>query len=416
MNNNSLFSNGNVVTSFKKFPAYVLDFIITIVYHLILFACLEGIMNVTPFVSSLRDTMNHQYDGLVTTVCDTHISKKNERGDLVDRSTLLDEYIHGAVLNSLQENNYEGISTETYKDYQAINQTNDYAFRYFIDFKPTNIDDFESDAITSYGKDYYNKLFLEPNAQSQDEEEKKKTLYPYFQIEETSGYPLMTFDTAKQIDNYFRDRNYSQGKTVFDEITRSYENTLTVGFNDIQAHYIPYQILQMQYEKNSQKMFIIKLVELSVTYALAILLSYFVMPMILKDGRTLSMKILSLGASSRNGGPIKWWQNLLKSAITIFEFACMIPITAVIFFQTGGIDITAYPLFGGISFLSLGAFSIVFMFFSFLLSFVMRETRQTIPEYLTNIAVKGSDVFYVKTKVDENEDGNSKQEPTSDRA
>ena len=56
MNNNSLFSNGNVVTSFKKFPAYVLDFIITIVYHLILFACLEGIMNVTPFVSCLLYT------------------------------------------------------------------------------------------------------------------------------------------------------------------------------------------------------------------------------------------------------------------------------------------------------------------------------------------------------------------------
>lgn len=409
MNHSSFFSTGEVATTFKKFPSYILDFLITVIYHLILFACLEGIMNVTPLVSNLRENMSNQYDTLVTTVCDTHISKKNDWGDLVDRSTLLDEYIHGIVLDSLTRNHYEGISEETYKDYEPMNSATDYAFYYFVTFKPDHLVDFEGNPSDTNGIEYYKKLFMEPYSDSDDTEEKKKTLYSYFSFEEVSQYPVMNYDTAKQIDNYFRDSNYSQGKDAFDEITFSYEQALTTGFNDIQTNYLPYLTLQKEYNDNSHTMYICKLIELSVTYLLAILLSYFVTPMIFKDGRTLSMKILSLGAVQKNGAPIKWWQNLLKSFITLFEFACMIPITAIVFFQTGGIDITSYPLVGGVSFLSLGAFSIVFMFFSFLLSFLMRETRQTIPEYLTNTVIKGSDVFYVETKVEENTDGNSNQ-------
>lgn len=389
MSKTSFFSQGQVCSSWKKFPAYILDFITALIFNIILFAVAEGIMNATPLVKWYRNSINKKYSQLVDTVVSTSVSKKNDNGDLVDQTVLVDDYIHGSVLYVLKENVDDNeISKETYKDYKVIDSTNDYAYLYYVSFKAENISSYESND-DKYGLSYYKSEFF------------KNTKEEYFT---SSDYPYLTLDTAKAIDNYFRDSNYKKGKDAFESITSSYSLIIDSANADIQNSYIPYKNLLIDYNAVSKKMFIVRNVELSITYLLSVLLVYLMFPLIFKDGRTLSMKILKIGKVNTKDECLSYHNHLRNVLITLVEMILIIPITAFIFYGVDAVELVGESMFLNISYLSLGIFSIVFICLSFLLSFMLRKTRQTVTEYLSGEVVKDSDVFYVSTEVNDTDE------------
>lgn len=131
-------------------------------------------------------------------------------------------------------------------------------------------------------------------------------------------------------------------------------------------------------------------------------------PLIFRNGQTLSMKILKIGATDKNGNQVSWYQLLIKYAVHVLEFALIIPVVALLYYGTDALDLIGSAIIWNISYLSLGAFSIVFMLCSMILVFCLRKTKQSIPEYLSFMIVHDNDVMMVEETFDGENDNAGK--------
>lgn len=381
----SFFSGGQVAKSFKKFPAYVLDYILAVILHVIFFALIEGIMNVTPLIKGYQNDISSTYSSLVSTVVSTSISEIDDSGELLSQNQLVKNYIYGSVKNTLKDK--EGFSSDVYQDYKIINSTNDYAYNYYVKFKVDNIDSFAYEK-ENCGISYYKSTYFSYTSSS------------YFTGDD---YPSISYESCEMIDEYIRNSSYSKGEEIYTSIYEAYATILQKGMSDIQANYNPFISLNLIYEKMCDKIVTVRNIELFISYIIVIFIVYFMFPLIFKDGRTLAMKVLKIGAVNKDNNAVTIKNLLIKFCITFIEMFSIIVITPFIFYSTDALELVGISIIFNISYLSLGLFSLIVMLFSFILSFLLRDTRQTLTEFLSMEILKDSDVFEITSEVSDEE-------------
>ncbi len=381
--NDSIYALGEPCSRGRKFASYVLDFLTSVILAVILFMLAEFIMNNTSLMKGYREDVSGSYTALIREIEKTGIGEADDEENLLSLSTLEENYMKGIVFRTLKENNVSGISEETYKDVKEIDATNDHAYSYYVTFKATHLSDYKEESRVASGWNYYTgQLFKDSDAS-------------YFILKENE-YPLLTLDTAKAIDNYFRDASYSIGSKCYNSVLSSYSLLLEAGTKDVQNNYAPYESLFATYQIVLKRLYIVRDLELLICYALTLLIVYFLIPLLFRNGQTLSMKILKIGATDKRGGNPAWYQLLIKYGVNLIEYFLIIPVVALLFYGPDALDLIGSELFWNISYLSLGAFSLIFMILSFALTFLMRNTKQSISEYLSGMIVKDSEVYVME--------------------
>ncbi len=384
---NSFYSQGEVCRTGRKFASYVLDFLVSVIVSVLVFWAVEAISNSTSSMKKNNELVRSSYSSLISMIEESGISKADENEDLLSRSVLVENYMKGAVLHSLKVNEVEGISEETYKDVTEIDEKNDYAFSYYVTFKSAHLSDYEDTAKTNYGVDYYYQQLVQYSSSD------------YF-FQNTEKYPLIALESAKAIDNYFRDSSYSIGSNIYTSISESYSLLLQSGSQDLQNSYKPYLALFEGYQTNIKNVYRVRSLELFVSYLFSLFIVYMLVPLLFRNGQTLAMKVLKIGATDKNGNEVAWYQLLIKYAVNLIEYALIIPVVALLYYGTDALDLVGSSLFWNISYLSLGAFSIIFMVCSMILCFCLRKTKQSIPEYLSFMIVHDNDVMMVEESFD----------------
>ena len=388
----SYYGQGQVCKVGRKFASYVLDLLTSLIVGVLLFWTAEAIMNSTSMMKGYQKTISSTYSEVIDIVEKSGISEADENENLVKQDTIVTNYIRGAVLHSLKANGVTNISEDTYKDYTEIDEKNDKAYYYFVTFKKDNLSDYETAGKENYGWKYY----TEKLANGSDE--------ACFDIDASNeSYPLIKLDVATKIDNYFRDSSYSSGSSCYNSVYQCYSNVVTLGMDDLQKNYTPYIQKLTGYQSNLKKYYSIKEIELFITYCLSVFVVYALMPLIFKNGQTLAMKILKIGATDKRGMNLSWYQYLIKFVINLIEYMLVIAVVAFAYYGVDALDIIGNAFIWNISLLSLAAFSIVFVVLSFILTFCLRNTKQSISEYLSGEVVHDSDVFYVSEEVNEQE-------------
>ncbi len=395
MRQNSFYSQGEVCRTGRKFASYVLDFLVSVILMVLLFMACEGISNSTEGMKKRNEEVRSSYTSLINMIQDSGISKADESENLLSRSQLVENYMKGAVLHSLKSNGVTGISEETYKDVTEMDEKKDYAFYYYVTFKTSHISDYKEEAKTTVGADYYYQQLVQYSSDD------------HFVLTEDK-YPIISLDSAKAIDNYFRDSSYSVGNSAYTSISESYSLLLQSGSKDLQNNYNPYLLLFEGYQTKLKAFYKIRCLELFLCYLLTLFIVYMMFPLIFRNGQTLSMKILKIGATDKNGNQVAWYQLLIKYAVHVLEFALIIPVVALLYYGTDALDLIGSSIVWNISYLSLGAFSIVFMVCSMILVFCLRKTKQSIPEYLSFMIVHDNDVMMVEETFDGENDNAGK--------
>jgi hypothetical protein len=378
----SFYETGNPIPHGRALGAYVLDFLTLTIISLLFFLGVDAIGVQLPKSVTYINYDAEVRNDLFSLMLESHLDEKNADGSQKGSSAITSAFLYKVALASLENNHVSDISTNTYSGFSAITPSTDNAYSYFVSFKKENKGSFMAD-----DKDF---------AVISDEETYRQALVKacdgndYF---EATGYPYLTKDSGIALDAYLRDSSYAPGKTVATALTAGYSNLLATGTTEFTTYYGPYVSKNAAHIQYSAVIFQMKHEELAIAFILGVLAVYVLAPVILKDGKTVTDKILSIGYCSRNGFAPSFWQILLRALITGIESLSAIPVMALTYYGTQALGFFNSSLIPGISITVLGFSSVLLLLFSYILTLLLRETHQSISEFLSFLLPKDGRVF-----------------------
>lgn len=387
----SFYSQASVAKPLKKFLAYLLDFLVALILMVALFAIEEAIMTNTPLVKEKQDEINKVTNDMYDMVLDAKVGK-DRSGTLAGQNDIIEDYLKGVTLSSLKHHGITDISENIYSGYTEMNEDSDYCYYYFVNFKSVNNDSFLAETKKQCGEEYYVSTLKErSNGNIYLDNNESKTIFV------TNGYPYLTLDAAKAMNEYLLHENYAVGERISTTIHNSYEKLISSAVSDFQKYYQPYLDKNKEYESLADQLYKVKDVELLISYLVSLALCYIMFPLIFKEGRTLSLKILKLGATNTKNEKVALWNIFAKYGMTILLYGVLFSLTGLFYFSTSALEWIGRSMFLNISFLSIGIFSLFAIMFSFIFSLVLKK-HQNFEELVSFELTKDGTQFETKKK------------------
>lgn len=430
MKEKSIYCNGNLVKPFKKLALYVLDFLSALILNLILFAFAELISNATPYIKDKKSNLQNTTNYLTAMIVDNdkdQLSKSfnidvdklpkscklqtlDERGYLADidpqdlsGKSLVKEYIYSLVKISLDFENTTPVE-DNLKYYENVRDDFDKPLNYYFKFRKENISEFkdEKDPISKQlNKDNYTTedycSFL--NLKMDDE---------CFKVEYYKGNQIIILNNvAKESDNsiaycidqYISYEPYVVGRRYYESIRNVYVSILKEAISDFEANYIPYKEKLNDYNNLSSSIYSSKNIENIICYILSLNVIYFLLPILLKNGRTLSTRIMKLAYVRKDNYLPNWTNLLIKYVINLVEYVLILPLTVLLFFNADAVDIIFTPLFLNVDLFSLAIFSLIILLLSFALTFILKKSKQSISELASQLVLKDDKVIQGESRI-----------------
>ena len=110
------------------------------------------------------------------------------------------------------------------------------------------------------------------------------------------------------------------------------------------------------------------------------------------------MRILKVGAVTKEGYQPGFISLFLRFIVLFVELFVIVLLTSCVMFGISGLDLISEVFFGMFSLLSLSVFSIIFIILSLVLSLLMKNTKQTIPELASSLILRDGEVMQVEEK------------------
>lgn len=401
----SIYSKNVVVSPKKKILVYLFDYLLCLVLTFVLYTCINFVNGFFPYVTSIQeDSINIQQD-LYETVEDSYLSYVDKStGLLVDREVQIERILKNNVLyvlNSYGDEYLSRINSVIYNGFNSLDLTSlkegDGLYTYFVTFKTNNIDDFNDK--NNYGSEYYLNNILNINENE------------YFEIgkyQNDPNYPLLKLEYALALDEHFHNESYRV--ETYDEIYNFYYEGLRNGINDVVSTYIPYVNLYSRFSENTNSMLNIRGNIILISFLISLIITYFLFPLIYKNSKTLGMKLFKQGACKIDGSKTTILNDVIRLIIQLFSsFSLQIP---VIFFLFGSQAMYFFDvnLLGFINIYILGLVSFCLAVFSFIFTFINKDTHQNVEEFLAQIVIKDINEFNVIEEKKETENNEIKYE------
>lgn len=401
----SIYSKNVVVSPKKKILVYLFDYLLCLVLTFVLYTCINFINGFFPYVTSIQeDSMNIQQD-LYETVEDSYLSYVDDStGLLVDREVQIERILKNNVLyvlNSYGDEYSSRINSVIYNGFNSLDLTSlkegDGLYTYFVTFKTNNIDDFNDK--NNYGSEYYLNNIIKINENE------------YFEVgkyNEDLNYPLLKLEYALALDEHFHNESYRV--ETYDEIYNIYYEGLRNGINDVVSTYIPYVNLYSRFSENTNSMLNIRGNIILISFLISLIITYLLFSLIYKNSRTLGMKLFKQGACKIDGSKTTILNDVIRLIIQLFSsFSLQIP---VIFFLFGSQAMYFFDvnLLGFINIYILGLVSFCLAIFSFIFTFINKDTHQNVEEFLAKIVIKDINEFNVIEEKKETENNEIKDE------
>ncbi len=391
----SAFKNSSNVTNGRRFLAYLMDMLTVLILTMVLFAICDVVGNAT--ISSEKiSLLSGVRENLQAEVLKTKLDETDSDGALIGNAELTKKLIIRSTLYTLKANNVDNISQTTYQGYEPITPFGDGSYYFHTSFKK----DYQSFFVTDdadkddFGSAYYRKELISSC---------KKDLF----VSE-GDYPYLTLENAKAIDNYYRDSSYSTGLSVYQAFYDGYNALLTKGVNEYTSYYGPYLSLSASYNLYSESIYYNKQGEMLFAYCLSILLVYILAPFILKDGMTVTYKIMRLGLITTHEERPSFLNNLLRSLVISLEFLFIIPCVFLCFYGTQSLPLLSLSVIPGISIIVIGFVSLFLSLASYVVSLFHRESPQSLSEMASLTVLKDGREYVVEKTLDNNGKNNNR--------
>lgn len=367
----SLFKDALVASPGRKILAFLLDFFLNLVFALLFFALLDLSSNAFPQYKSLQRETTAAQANLYQLIYDSKLNKKTQTSSFMTEEELAKETIYGLVLSSNEDKTIK--DDLHYQGYFEYNKDNDGLFYYYTNYKKEHQSDFESKALTPDG--YLNAIY--PNSKE------------YFSL--VDDYPLLTKEAASSLDNYIRD-GYEPGQEIYNKINSDYLASHKKAMEDLETSK-SYKDELNKFTVGKDSILQIRGSFLIVGYILSIILSYLILPIFFKNGKSVGYKVLSLAYVTYSGEEPKVLSQIIKFFIFLFEEFGMNLIAVFLLFGAEGRFFLSLNIWGFINILYASLFSYLLLIISLILMLIKKENHQSLAEIASLLITKDTRDF-----------------------
>ena len=388
----SFYKNSPVVTLRKKILPYLLDYFLTLILSLLLYVGVNAIGETLPYFKNIQSEASSIQLDLYSLVNDSGIRHQGEDGFLVTSEYKLEKMIKEEVLYSLKINNNANSNSAIYDGFEALDlnnkEHNNGIYYYFINYKVNNLNLYNEEyKVKDYGIDFY----LNEIVKLKENNYFEQGLYV-----NDLNYPLIKYDIAIAIDEYYRNSNYKIGSDYYNEIYSLYYSGINKAMNDLIYGNTSYISLNNKHNELVNDMLNFRGNALLISYVLSVVIIYLIFPLILKEGRTIGLRVFKLVSIDINGNKVSILNNLIRMIVSIFSVFSLLIIDIFLLFGTQAMYFFNINLLGFINIFVLSLISLIFNLISIAFTFINKNKHQNIEETLAMIVVVDGDEFIVK--------------------
>lgn len=387
----SFYKNSPVVTLRKKILPYLLDYFLTLILSLLLYVGVNAIGETLPYFKNIQSEASSIQLDLYSLVNDSGIRHQGEDGFLVTSEYKLEKMIKEEVLYSLKINNNANSNSAIYDGFEALDlnnkEHNNGIYYYFINYKVNNLNLYNEEyKVKDYGIDFY----LNEIVKLKENNYFEQGLYV-----NDLNYPLIKYDIAIAIDEYYRNSNYKIGSDYYNEIYSLYYSGINKAMNDLIYGNTSYISLNNKHNELVNDMLNFRGNVLLISYVLSVIIIYLIFPLILKEGRTIGLRVFKLVSIDINGNKVSILNNLIRMIVSIFSVFSLLIIDIFLLFGTQAMYFFNINLLGFINIFVLSLISLIFNLISIAFTFINKNKHQNIEETLAMIVVVDGDEFIV---------------------
>lgn len=374
----NLYATAVVAKPGKKVLAYFLDYCLTLVFSILLFALFDLISLAVPSYTNLKDEASKAQTNLYQIIYDSHLSSYDDGNVFMSEDKIVENYVYGIVLSSSSDESLSKMNQ--YKDKEKMNKETDRIFYYYNNYRVENKDLFEGDSYI--GDEYLSKVF--PKSKS------------YFEIKD--GYPILNINSVNLLNDYILYLKNENGKIIYDSIKTDYRNAYKDCMSDIQTSK-SYKETLTKFNSGKNTILMTRGSFLIIGYILATAISYILFPLIFKDGKTIGFKVFGLTFTTIDDELLKISSILIKSLLMLIMGFSANSLSCFILFGTQGMYLLTFNIWGFINILYVSIFSLLLVIVSFFLMIFRKNNHQTLSETICMIVAKNTKEFKVENNV-----------------
>lgn len=374
----NLYASAVVAKPGKKTLAYFLDYCLTLVFSILLFALFDLISLAVPSYTNLKDETSKAQTNLYQIIYDSHLSSYDDGNVFMSEDKIVENYVYGIVLSSSSDETLSKMNQ--YKDKEKMDKETDRIFYYYNNYRVENKNLFEGDSYI--GDEYLSKVF--PKSKS------------YFEIKD--GYPILNINSVTLLNDYILYSKNENGKIIYDSIKTDYRNAYKDCMNDIQTSK-SYKETLTKFNNEKNTILMTRGSFLIIGYILATAISYILFPLIFKDGKTIGFKVFGLAFTTIDDELVKISSILIKSLLMLIMGFSGNSLSCFILFGTQGMYLLTFNIWGFINILYVSIFSLLLVIVSFFLMIFRKNNHQTLSETICMIVAKNTKEFKVENNV-----------------
>lgn len=374
----NLYATAVVAKPGKKVLAYFLDYCLTLVFSILLFALFDLISLAVPSYTNLKDETSKAQTNLYQIIYDSHLSSYDDGNVFMSEDKIIENYVYGIVLSSSSDESLSKMNQ--YKDKEKMDKETDRIFYYYNNYRVENKNLFEGDSYI--GDEYLSKVF--PKSKS------------YFEIKD--GYPILNINSVTLLNDYILYLKNENGKIIYDSIKTDYRNAYKDCMSDIQTSK-SYKETLTKFNSGKNTILMTRGSFLIIGYILATAISYILFPLIFKDGKTIGFKVFGLAFTTIDDELLKISSILIKSLLMLIVGFSANSLSCFILFGTQGMYLLTLNIWGFINILYVSIFSLLLVIVSFFLMIFRKNNHQTLSETICMIVAKNTKEFKVENNV-----------------
>lgn len=379
MKKTSLYIDAPIPKRGRKLQSLILDFAILIILNVILLFGIDSIVSAAGGQKGISEAISSNESSLKAIIADSHLdefdSANNPLGPKENAKNYLLRLTYGSLLHGGKTS--EEISKTLYNGIKPINEENELCYYYYTTFKIEKNSAFLQEYSANCGDIYY-KSILTQGMENRFVE---------------SGFPYLTLESAEAIDESYRNINYTEGMNLRNALQTRYQSLLENAIKELEAGYSPYIEARKAYEQNYKDLWFIKIYESFGAYGLSMIVMFFVLPLVFKNGLTPSCKILKLPYKRVDGYEPRVWNNALHCTILTVEYLLSPVVALLLVYGANASYLLSLSLFGSIPVFTFMIYSFLLMLVSYLISFIARERKQTLSELASSLVlVEGREI------------------------
>ncbi|MBQ4255184.1 MAG: hypothetical protein II721_04205 [Bacilli bacterium] len=379
MKKTSLYIDAPIPKRGRKLQSLILDFAILIILNVILLFGIDSIVSAAGGQKGISEAISSNESSLKAIIADSHLdefdSANNPLGPKENAKNYLLRLTYGSLLHGGKTS--EEISKTLYNGIKSINEENELCYYYYTTFKIDKNNAFLQEYSANCGDIYYRSILTQGMENRFVE----------------SGFPYLTLESAEAIDESYRNINYTEGMNLRNAIQTRYQSLLENAIKELEAGYSPYIEARKAYEQNYKDLWFIKIYESFGAYGLSMIVMFFALPLVFKDGLTPSCKILRLPYKRVDGHEPRVWNNALRCIVLTVEYLLSPIVALLLVYGANASYLLSLSLFGSIPVFTLMIYSFLLMLVSYLISFITRERKQTLSELASSLVlVEGREI------------------------